>query len=661
MDDIKKRIEELRQVVSYHADRYYNMDDPEIDDFAYDKLFHELLSLEQAHPEYASPTSPTVRVGGNSQNTFAQVEHTVQMGSLQDVFTVEELRDFDRKVREITHNPTYVVEPKIDGLSVSLLYEDGILTVGSTRGNGFVGEDVTENIRTIRSIPLQLPEALPLLEVRGEVYMPVSSFKKLLEQQELNEEKPAKNPRNAAAGSLRQKNPKITATRGLDIFVFNIQQIVGKELDSHSASLDFLKTLGFPVSPSYKQFTDIDEVIAEIEQIGLNRGTYSFNIDGAVVKVNSFTERKQLGSTAKYPKWAAAYKYPPEEKETTLLDIEVQVGRTGAVTPTAVFEPILLAGTTVGRAVLHNQDFITEKCLSVGDRVLIRKAGDIIPEVVRVVWHDEQKPVYTLPKHCPSCGAELVRDPEQAAIRCINSSCPAQLVRSLIHFCSRNAMDIDGMGQAACKLLVEEGLVSSPADLYTLEPMRLLELEGFAKKKAENIVAAIEKSKQNDLALLLFGLGIRNIGEKAAKLLAARFGTLQAIQNATVEELSSIDGFGAVMAESLVEYFADQSNRQLCDRLVELGLNTQSRQQTGSTKLAGLTFVLTGTLPTLSRNEASALIEQNGGKTSSSVSKKTSYLVAGEEAGSKLTKANELGVTVITEAELLELIERRDS
>lgn len=661
MEEIKSRIDKLRQLVGYHADRYYNMDDPEIEDFEYDQLFHELLELEGQYPQYASDTSPTVRIGGITQNTFAQVEHKVQMGSLQDVFTVEELRDFDSRVRETTPQPCYVVEPKIDGLSVSLLYENGVLTVGSTRGNGFVGEDVSENIRTIRSIPLRLPEDLPLLEVRGEVYMPVASFKKLQEQQELNDEKPAKNPRNAAAGSLRQKNPKVTATRGLDIFVFNIQQWDGKELTSHSQSLDYLKTLGFPVSPSYKQFTDIEQVIDEIMEIGRQRDNYSFNIDGAVVKVNSFTHRDHLGGTSKYPKWAVAYKYPPEEKETVLLDIEVQVGRTGAVTPTAVFEPILLAGTTVGRAVLHNQDFITEKQLSIGDRVIIRKAGDIIPEVVRVAWHDDTKPIYALPDRCPSCGAELVRDPEQAAIRCVNSSCPAQLVRSMIHFCSRNAMDIDGMGQSACKLLVEQGLVASPADLYTLEIQQLQELEGFAKKKAENIVTAIEKSKANDLALLLFGLGIPGIGEKAAKLLSARFGSMDTIRVATQEQLSSIDGFGDIMAQSLITYFADDSNHSLCDRLAQMGLNMHSQQQAGSTRLAGLTFVLTGTLPTLSRTDASALIEANGGKTSSSVSKRTSYLLAGEEAGSKLTKANELNVPVLTENELLNMLEGQEN
>ncbi|MEG2087428.1 MAG: NAD-dependent DNA ligase LigA [Angelakisella sp.] len=661
LENIQQQIEQLRKTVSYHANRYYNLDDPEIDDFAYDKLLHQLMELEQAHPEYASTNSPTVRVGGSAQNTFAEVAHKVQMGSLQDVFSVDEVLEFDRRVREVIPAPEYVVEPKIDGLSVSLEYHNGELVIGSTRGNGFVGEDVSENLRTVRSIPLELPQKLPLLEVRGEVYMPIANFERLVEQQELEGEKPSKNPRNAAAGSLRQKNPKVTATRGLSIFVFNMQQIEGMTLTSHSQSLDYLASLGFSVSPSYHVYTQIESVVAEIQAIGENRGKYSFNIDGAVVKVNNFTDREALGFTAKYPKWAVAYKYPPEEKETTVTAVEVQVGRTGAVTPTAVFEPILLAGTTVGRAVLHNQDFINQKQLSIGDRIVVRKAGDIIPEVVRVTWHNAASEVYQLPQRCPSCGSPLVRDPDQAVIRCPNSSCAAQLTRSMIHFCSRNAMNIDGMGESACKLLVEQGLVKSPADLYTLTPADLLGLEGFAQKKAEKTVAAIAGSKQNDLALLLFGLGVRNIGEKGAKLLAQRFGTLAAVQDADVDTLCTINGFGDIMAQSVAEYFADVHNRALCDQLRALGLNTTANRQPAAETLAGMTFVLTGTLPTLSRGDASALVEQNGGKTSSSVSKKTTYLLAGEEAGSKLKKADELGIPVLTEAEFLRMIEKEST
>ena len=657
-ESVEKQIRQLRELVSYHANRYYNLDDPEISDFEYDKLLHQLMDLEQAHPEYASPDSPTVKVGGVALNTFAEVEHRVQMGSLQDVFSFEELREFDRRVKEAVPEATYVVEPKIDGLSVSLDYVDGLLTIGSTRGNGFVGEDVTGNIRTIRSIPQTLPDKLPRLEARGEVYMPISSFERLVEQQELNDEKPAKNPRNAAAGSLRQKDPRVTAGRGLDIFVFNLQQIEGKTLDSHSQSLDYLKSQGFPVSPSYLRCADIEDAIREVEQIGKRRGDYSFNIDGAVIKVDRFDHRERLGATAKYPKWAVAYKYPPEEKETLLTDIQVQVGRTGAVTPTAVFEPILLAGTTVSRAVLHNQDFINEKNLAIGDRIIIRKAGDIIPEVVSVAWHDPEKSAYQLPEHCPSCGAQLVRDPDQAVIRCPNSSCPAQVVRSLIHFCSRGAMDIDGMGVSVCSLLYREGLAKSVADLYRLRPEDLMEYEGFARKKAEKLTAAIEKSKENDLWQLLFGLGIHNIGEKAAKLLANRFRTLDAIRAASEEEISSIDGFGAIMARSVAEYFSNENNQDLCRQLEELGVNTSSLQGEGGSRFEGMTFVLTGTLPTLTRSEATAIIERNGGKTSSSVSKKTTYVLAGEEAGSKLTKANQLGIPVISESEFLAMAER---
>ncbi|MCI9508245.1 MAG: NAD-dependent DNA ligase LigA [Angelakisella sp.] len=656
-DPVLEQILSLRAQVEYHSNRYYNLDDPEISDFEYDKLFHQLLDLEEQNPQFFSPTSPTVRVGGSASNTFAQVEHKVQMGSLQDIFSFEELRDFDRRVRETVPHPSYVVEPKIDGLSVSLEYRDGVLTVGSTRGNGFTGEDVTENIRTIRSVPLQLPDKLPLLEVRGEVYMPVKSFERVVEAQELAGEQPFKNPRNAAAGSLRQKNPKITAKRGLDIFVFNIQQVEGKTLSTHSDSLDFIKSLGFKVIPEYKAYDDIEEVIRDIEKIGENRGDYPFGIDGAVVKVNDFAHREQLGSTAKFPRWAIAYKYPPEEKETTLLEVEVQVGRTGAVTPTAVFEPITLAGTTVSRAVLHNQDFIQQLGLSIGDRILVRKAGEIIPEVLSVVWHDPEKAPYQLPEHCPSCGAKLVREEGEAAVRCPNVSCPAQLVRSIIHFCSRNAMDIDGMGEVVCQLLVDRELVRTPADIYRLTQEQLLELPGFAKRKAEKIVEAIEKSKGNDLAKLLFGLGLPGIGEKAAKLLAGRFGSLEAVEAAGWEEIAAIDGFGEIMAKDVEGYFREEHNRDLCRELVELGLNTTAAQTETTGEFTGLTFVLTGTLPTLSRQEAGAIIEAHGGKTSSSVSKKTSFVLVGEDAGSKLTKANQLGIPVITEAQLMEMIQ----
>lgn len=656
-EKIRQEMQQLQKQVEHHMHLYYDLDAPELEDFEYDRLIHHLMDLEEQYPEYASPNSPTKRVGGSAMNTFREVPHKVQMGSLQDVFSLDELRAFDERVRETVPEPTYVVEQKIDGLSVSLEYRNGELAVGSTRGNGLVGEDVTENIRTIRSIPLKLPQPLPLLEVRGEVYMPVNSFLRLVREQELREETPAKNPRNAAAGSLRQKDPKIAAARGLDIFCFNIQQLEGTVCESHQASLELMRSLGFPVSPDYKVVHTIEEAIRQIEKIGELRGKLGYQIDGAVIKVDRFADRERLGSTAKYPKWAVAYKYPPEEKETVLRSIALQVGRTGAVTPTAEFDPIELAGTTVSRATLHNQDFITQLGVNIGDTIVVRKAGDIIPEVIGVHNHPKDKPAYVMPTHCPSCGTLLVRDPEVAAIRCPNISCPAQILRSLIHFCSRSAMDIEGLGEAACELLLQQGLAKTPADLYRLTKDDLMRLEGFQTKKAENILAALEKSKQNELGALLFGLGIRNIGEKAAKLLAARFGTLQAVEKATREELLSIDGFGEIMAESVLQYFADENNRKLCDDLLSLGLRPWVPRQ-ASAALAGMTFVVTGTLPGYSRDEIENLIEKNGGKAAGSVSKKTSYVVAGEAAGSKLAKAQSLGVPVLTEQQLLELIER---
>lgn len=656
-EKIRQEMQQLQKQVEHHMHLYYDLDAPELEDFEYDRLIHHLMDLEEQYPEYASPNSPTKRVGGSAMNTFREVPHKVQMGSLQDVFSLDELRAFDERVRETVPEPTYVVEQKIDGLSVSLEYRNGELAVGSTRGNGLVGEDVTENIRTIRSIPLKLPQPLPLLEVRGEVYMPVNSFLRLVREQELREETPAKNPRNAAAGSLRQKDPKIAAARGLDIFCFNIQQLEGTVCESHQASLELMRSLGFPVSPDYKVVHTIEEAIRQIEKIGELRGKLGYQIDGAVIKVDSFADRERLGSTAKYPKWAVAFKYPPEEKETVLRSIALQVGRTGAVTPTAEFDPIELAGTTVSRATLHNQDFITQLGVNIGDTIVVRKAGDIIPEVIGVRNHPKDKPAYVMPIHCPSCGTLLVRDPEVAAIRCPNISCPAQILRSLIHFCSRSAMDIEGLGEAACELLLQQGLAKTPADLYRLTKDDLMRLEGFQTKKAENILAALEKSKQNELGALLFGLGIRNIGEKAAKLLAARFGTLQAVENATHEELLSIEGFGEIMAESVLQYFADDNNRKLCGDLLSLGLRPWVPRQ-ASAALAGMTFVVTGTLPGYSRDEIENLIEKNGGKAAGSVSKKTSYVVAGEAAGSKLAKAQSLGVPVLTEQQLLELIER---
>lgn len=618
---------------------------------------HQLIDIEEEYPELLTPDSPTHRVGGRASNSFEQVEHVVQMGSLQDVFSDEEVVDFDRRVREVVSDPIYVVEPKIDGLSVSLEYRDGVLVRGSTRGDGFVGEDVTENIRTIRSVPLRLKRDIPFVEVRGEVYMPVASFEKVVAQQELKEEKPFKNPRNAAAGSLRQKNPKITAQRGLDIFVFNLQQIEGVQVSGHKESLDLLKELGFQVSPSYLAVDTIEKAIEEIRAIGQRRGEYSFDIDGAVVKVDSLAQREMLGATAKFPKWAVAFKYPPEEKITTLLDVEVKVGRTGALTPTAVFEPIQLAGTTVSRAVLHNQDFIDEKQIAVGDKIIVRKAGDIIPEVVAVAEHCGN-PTYQLPEYCPSCHTKVVREEGEAAIYCPNIECPAQLMRNLIHFASRNAMDIDGMGPAVLEGLVNAGWVHSPADLYDLTEEQIASLERMGKKSASNLMNALEKSKQNDLSKVIFALGIPEVGEKTAAELASAFGSMEKLSWATLEQLTALDGFGEVVAQNIVSFFLEERNRVQIERLAKAGINMESTKVKAGDTFEGKTFVLTGTLPTLKRNEAKELIESLGGKVSSSVSKKTDYVVAGEEAGSKLTKANELGITILTEEQLLQMSQK---
>lgn len=649
--------QKLREQINYYSELYYEKDDPAISDYEFDKLMHQLIDIEEEYPELLTPDSPTHRVGGRASNSFEQVEHVVQMGSLQDVFSDEEVVDFDRRVREVVSDPIYVVEPKIDGLSVSLEYRDGVLVRGSTRGDGFVGEDVTENIRTIRSVPLRLKRDIPFVEVRGEVYMPVASFEKVVAQQELKEEKPFKNPRNAAAGSLRQKNPKITAQRGLDIFVFNLQQIEGVQVNGHKESLDLLKELGFQVSPSYLAVDTIEKAIEEIRAIGQRRGEYSFDIDGAVVKVDSLAQREMLGATAKFPKWAVAFKYPPEEKITTLLDVEVKVGRTGALTPTAVFEPIQLAGTTVSRAVLHNQDFIDEKQIAVGDKIIVRKAGDIIPEVVAVAEHCGN-PTYQLPEYCPSCHTKVVREEGEAAVYCPNIECPAQLMRNLIHFASRNAMDIDGMGPAVLEGLVNAGWVHSPADLYDLTEEQIASLERMGKKSASNLMNALEKSKQNDLSKVIFALGIPEVGEKTAAELASVFGSMEKLSWATLEQLTALDGFGEVVAQNIVSFFLEERNRVQIERLAKAGVNMESTKVKAGDTFEGKTFVLTGTLPTLKRNEAKELIESLGGKVSSSVSKKTDYVVAGEEAGSKLTKANELGITILTEEQLLQMCQK---
>ena len=652
----KQRIDELSALIEYHNHLYYNKDEPEISDFEYDKLLRELENLESEYPALRRPDSPTNKVGGSAGEKFSPVTHTVPMESLHDSFSHDELRDFDRRVRETVPDVTYVVEPKFDGLSVSCEYRGGVFVRGSTRGDGTTGEDVTDNLMTIRSLPKRIPNAPSYLEVRGEVYMSFQSFEELVKRQEENEEKPAKNPRNAAAGSLRQKNAKITAERKLDIFIFNIQQAEGVALHSHRESLAYLKSLGFPVA-FYHVCSTMEDAIHEIEKIGENRGSYDYAIDGAVVKTDSFAARELLGSTAKYPKWAEAYKYPPEEKPTKLLSIEINVGRTGVLTPVGIFEPVSLAGTTVSRATLHNRDFIQERGICIGDTVIIRKAGEIIPEVLSVSEHAENAQPFAFPAVCPSCGSPVSQD-DEAAIRCTNTDCPAQLMRHLIHFVSRDAMDIDGLGPAVLEQLSAEGLVHSPADLYRLKAEDIASLDRKAEKSANNLISSIEKSKHNELYRLVYALGIRNIGLKAAKLLCENFLTVDDIINAKAEDFARIDGFGSIMAESVENYFALDSTRELIAQLKELGLEMKpSPQKQSGGKLEGKTFVLTGTLPTMKRSEAAKLIEAHGGKTSSSVSKKTAYVVAGEEAGSKLTKAQTLGIPVLSEEELLQMIQ----
>lgn len=653
--DAKKRIDELVKLLNYHSQLYYVEDRNEISDYEYDMLQQELRELEEQFPQFVRSDSPTQRVGGKAISIFEKVTHRVQMGSLQDVFSFEQVRSFVETVQQAVDKPQFVVEPKIDGLSVSLEYHNGELAIGSTRGDGFVGEDVTSNLKTVKSIPIKINEELPLIEVRGETYMPRNVFLKLVKEQEDNDEQPFKNPRNAAAGSLRQKDPKIAAKRKLDIFVFNVQQIEGKELTSHKESLDYLKTLGFKTIPDYKRVSTADEVIDCIKAIGEKRFDLPFDIDGVVIKVDDFRQREVLGATAKVPKWAVAYKFPPEEKTSKLLDIELNVGRTGAITPVAVFEPVFLAGTSVSRATLHNQDFIREKNISVGDIIKVRKAGDIIPEVLgSVEKHGDG--VFTLPECCPVCGTKLVKSEEEAAVRCPNVECPAQIFRSIVHFASKGAMNIDGLGPQIVHTLLDSKLITSVADLYTLSENKLLQLDNFKEKSVNNLLGAIERSKSNSLDRLIFGLGIRNIGQASAKLLCDKFGDLDNIMNASAEQIAEIDGFGGVMAQSVYNAFHEEHMTELVRRLRECGINTKYEKIQIDDRFTGKTFVLTGTLPTLKRSEAKALIEKYGGKASGSVSKKTDYVLAGEEAGSKLDKAQQLGIEIITEEQFKDMI-----
>ena len=654
----QKEIEELTRELEEANRLYYVLDAPTMEDYEYDKKLRRLEELEAQYPEFASPLSPTKRVGGEALSRFEKVEHAVPLESLQDVFSEEEVEEFDRRLRETVRDAAYSVEPKVDGLSVALEYRDGVFVRGATRGDGRIGEDVTENLKTIRSIPLRIDDAPSRLIVRGEVFMPREVFEKLNAAREEAGRSLFANPRNAAAGSLRQLDPSIAAERRLDILIFNLQLAEGIEFQTHAQTLDYLKQRHFKVIP-YQLCATAAEATEEIRRIGQERYGYSFDIDGAVVKLNNLADRALLGSTAKFPRWACAYKYPPEIRETVLEDIVVQVGRTGVLTPKAVVRPVRLAGTTVTNATLHNQDFITEKDIRIGDTVKIRKAGEIIPEILSV--ETEKRPAgtspYRLPSLCPVCGAPVERDPDGAALRCTGAECPAQLSRNIAHFVSRNAMDIDGLGDAIVEQLITMGAVRSPADIYFLTLDELKSLWKSGSKAAQKLLAAIESSKNNDLSRLIFALGIRQVGEKAAKVLAKTFGSLDALMQATQEELTQIRDIGAVTAENIVSWFASAQSRHLISRLREAGVNFESTAVQDDGRFAGMTFVLTGALALFTRDEATEKIEAHGGKAAGSVSKKTTYLVAGENAGSKLKKANELGIPVLSEQEFLSMLQ----
>ena len=655
--DIQEEIQALRRELEQANYEYYVQDNPSMSDYDYDHKLRRLEELEGEHPELITPDSPTQRVGGKPLESFQQVVHKVPLESLQDVFDYDELRQFDQRVKGVVPNAVYDVEPKVDGLSVALEYENGLFVRGATRGDGQVGEDVTENLRTVKSIPLRIPDAPSQLIVRGEVYMPKKVFHALNEERERRGEALFANPRNAAAGSLRQLDPKVAASRKLDIAVFNVQWAEGETFHTHLETLDYLKSKNLKVIPHYSAAT-IEEAVDRVADIGENREEFPFDIDGAVIKVNDLSQRETLGSTAKFPRWAAAYKYPPEVKPSKVVDIVIQVGRTGVLTPKAVLEPVRLAGTTVTNATLHNQDFITEKDVRIGDTVLVRKAGEIIPEILSVVG--EKRPEgtvpYVFPTVCPVCGAPVERDEDGAHIRCTGAECPAQLLRNLAHFASRDAMDIEGLGIAVVENLVNAGLVKTPGDLYFLKAEDVEPLERMGKKSAQNLIAAIERSKEQDLSRLLYAFGIRQVGQKAGKILAARFHTLDAIQSATLEELTAVDDIGAITAQSVLDWFASPQSQHLIARLKEAGVNMTAAEQGSDQRFAGMTFVLTGSLEHFTRDQASALIEERGGKSSSSVSKKTTYVVAGEAAGSKFRKAQELGIPVLTEEEFQNLL-----
>ncbi len=658
---LRARAQELRRQLDYHARLYYVEDAPVISDYEYDKLYYELVHLEEEHPELDDPASPTHRVGGKALDKFDKVTHTSRMDSLSDVFSYDELGDFLRRVHEAIPDADFSVEPKIDGLSVSLRYENGVLTRGATRGDGITGEDVTANLKTVFDIPLTLPEPLDLV-VRGEVYMSRAVFERLNAKREAEGTALLANPRNAAAGSLRQLDPRVTAERALSIFVFNFQEGSlypdGHAPETHTETLNRLSELGFTTLRETAVCKTLADIVAHIEALGAKRDDLAYDIDGVVVKLDRLSDRARMGEGTNTPRWAVAYKFPPEQKITKLESITVAVGRTGVLTPTANLTPVRLAGTTVSRATLHNLDFIRERDIHLGDCVTVQKAGDIIPEVVcaHPDRRDGTEIPFEMPTVCPSCGEPVFREMGEAAVRCTNASCPAQLSRGIEHFASKDAMDIDGLGPQIVEALIHGGLIRDPADLYSLKSEQIATLERMGDKSAQNLVAAIEKSKTAGLERLLFALGIRNIGAVAAAALAARYGTLEAVMDATVEELCGIPDFGEITALCVVNYFSHEPNRALCLRLCEAGLLTGATAAPVGDRFAGKTFVLTGTLPTMSRDEASALIKAQGGKVTGSVSKKTDYVVAGEAAGSKLTKANDLGVTVIDEAALLEMM-----
>ena len=655
--DYRAEMKQLRDTLNENARLYYTLDRSTMSDYEYDHLYRRLQDLEREHPEEITPDSPTQRVGDAVRNDFAEVLHPVPLESLEDVFDGNEVQDFLAKVLETLPQAEYSVEPKVDGLSVALEYRDGVFYQGATRGDGRKGEDVTGNLRTIRSIPMVLPEKLPRLIIRGEVYMARSVFEEINEELELEGKPLLANPRNAAAGSLRQKDPKMCAKRRLDIAVFNLQLAERRTFTTHAETLAYLKAQGFPTIP-HATLSNGEDILREIDRLGDTRMEFPFDIDGAVVKLNNLSDRDILGSTAKCPKWAVAYKYPPEQKPSRVVDIVVQVGRTGVLTPKAVLEPVRLAGTTVTNATLHNQDYIREKDIRIGDTVIVQKAGEIIPEIVSV--EREKRPddaaEFVFPQTCPVCGAPVLRDPDGAAIRCTGAECPAQLLRNLIHFAARDAMDIDGIGPAVLQQLIEAKLVANPADLYDLTAEQLKKLERMGAKSAQNAVEAIAKSKENDLWRLIYALGIRQVGEKAAKVLAAHFGSMDALRRATAEELTQIDDVGAVTADYITRWMQSEQAADLLERLKNAGLNMESRRTLVDSRFAGMTFVLTGALTRFTREEAGEMIEQRGGKAASSVSKKTTYVVAGENAGSKLKRAQELNIPVLSEEEFLALL-----